>query len=295
MQEIELLVSTENGSIVTNIEVIKKHIAAGLEEYKHMVFTEETKKEAKATVADLRKLKKEVNARKIEVKKRYMAPYEDFETQAKELMSLIDEPIDYIDGQIKEFEQKRIEERKALITDTYDGIMQEHEDVKEYLPLSRIYNSKWENATTSMKAINEEIMERVEHTEKDLAMIRSMGSEFEDKGIAAYARSVELADAISTMNQYQKQKEEILRRKEEDAKRKAEMEERKAQEVLEKVENHVVADITSAQEVKAASVDNVYPGDTTFNARYEIKADAFQIAQLESAMREYGIEYRRVQ
>ena len=89
MQEIELLVSTENGSIVTNIEVIKKHIAAGLEEYKHMVFTEETKKEAKATVADLRKLKKEVNARKIEVKKRYMAPYEDFETQAKELMSLI--------------------------------------------------------------------------------------------------------------------------------------------------------------------------------------------------------------
>lgn len=36
MQEIELLVSTENGSIVTNIEVIKKHIAAGLEEYKHM-------------------------------------------------------------------------------------------------------------------------------------------------------------------------------------------------------------------------------------------------------------------
>lgn len=40
MQEIELLVSTENGSIVTNIEVIKKHIAAGLEEYKHMCFTE---------------------------------------------------------------------------------------------------------------------------------------------------------------------------------------------------------------------------------------------------------------
>lgn len=293
MQEIELLVSTENGSIVTNIEGIKKHIAARLEEYKHMVFTEETKKEAKATVADLRKLKKEVNARKIEVKKRYMAPYEDFETQAKELMSLIDEPIDYIDGQIKEFEQKRIEERKALITDTYDGIMQEHEDVKEYLPLSRIYNSKWANATTSMKAINEEIMERVEHTEKDLAMIRSMGSEFEDKGIEAYARSLELADAISTMNQYQKQKEEILRRQEEDAKRKAEMEERKAQEVLEKVENHTVADITSVQEV--ASVENVYPGDTTFNAKYEIKADAFQIVQLESAMREYGIEYRRVQ
>lgn len=49
MQEFELLVSTENGSIVTNMEGIKKNLAAGLEEYKHMVFTEESKKEAKDT------------------------------------------------------------------------------------------------------------------------------------------------------------------------------------------------------------------------------------------------------
>lgn len=284
MQEIELLVSTENGSIVTNIDGIKKHIAAGLEEYKHMVFTEETKKEAKATVADLRKLKKEVNARKIEVKNRYMAPYEEFEAQAKELMSLIDEPINYIDGQIKAFEQKRIEERKAHITEIYDGIMQEHEEVKEYLPLNRIYNSKWENATTSMKAISEEIMERVEHTEKDLAMIQSMESEFEDKGIAAYARSLELADAISIMNQYQKQKEEILRRQEEDAKRKAEIEEHR----------EAVEDPMPVVKVEGSS-KFVEPEETLFNARYDVTADAFQIVKLESTMREYGIKFRRVQ
>lgn len=284
MQEIELLVSTENGSIVTNIDGIKKHIAAGLEEYKHMVFTEETKKEAKATVADLRKLKKEVNARKIEVKNRYMAPYEEFEAQAKELMSLIDEPINYIDGQIKAFEQKRIEERKAHITEIYDGIMQEYEEVKEYLPLNRIYNSKWENATTSMKAISEEIMERVEHTEKDLAMIQSMESEFEDKGIAAYARSLELADAISIMNQYQKQKEEILRRQEEDAKRKAEIEEHR----------EAVEEPMPVVKVEGSS-KFVEPEETLFNARYDVTADAFQIVKLESTMREYGIEFRRVQ
>ena len=122
MQKFELLVSTENGSIVTNMEGIKKNLAAGLEEYKHMVFTEESKKEAKDTVASLRKLKKDVNAKKIEVKKHYMAPYEEFETQAKELMSLIDEPINYIDEQIKEFERKRVEERKSLIRELYDGI-----------------------------------------------------------------------------------------------------------------------------------------------------------------------------
>lgn len=58
-----------------------------------------------------------------------------------------------------------------------------------------------------------------------------MGSEFEDKGIEKYKATLELSDAIEVMNQYQKQKEEILRRQEEEAKRKAEEEARKASEV----------------------------------------------------------------
>lgn len=79
---------------------------------------------------------------------------------------------------------------------------------------------KWENATTTKKAITETITERVDHVEKDLGIIRSMGSEFEDKGIEKYKATLELSDAIEVMNQYQKQKEEILRRQEEEAKEK---------------------------------------------------------------------------
>lgn len=298
MQAIELLVSTENGSIVTNMEGIKKNLAAGLEEYKHMVFTEESKKEAKDTVASLRKLKKDVNAKKIEVKKHYMAPYEEFETQAKELMSLIDEPINYIDEQIKEFDRKRVEERKALIRELYDGILQEHEDVKRFIPLERIYDTKWENATTTKKAINEAILENVTHVEKDLAAIKDMQSEFEDKGIEAYERSLELSDAIYMMNQYEKQKQEILRRQEEqrkaeeEAKRKAEEEEqRKAEEQVQEVkEEKCEAVIKESVAAEITQEEKIEP-----TVMYEMKADAFQIVQLEAAMRDYGISFRRVQ
>ena len=58
MQEINLLVEQKNGSIETNFEEIKAALAAGLEEYKGMVFTAESQPEAKKTVASLRKLKK---------------------------------------------------------------------------------------------------------------------------------------------------------------------------------------------------------------------------------------------
>lgn len=283
MQEINLLVEQKDGSIETNFEEIKVALAAGLEEYKGMVFTAESQPEAKRTVASLRKLKKAMNDRRIEIKKTFMAPYTNFEAQVKELDKLIDEPIDFISGQIEEFERRRVEAKKAMICEIYTGIMAEHGTVMEYLPLDRIYDSRWENSTTAQKAITEAITAHVEHVEKDLNTIRAMESEFEDKGLAKYKATLELSDAIATMNQYQKQKEEILRRQ-------AEEEQRKAALVHEEpVVPEVVPDVALEEEKEVRSAPA--PAGTV---RYEVVADPFQIAQLEAAMREYGIKFRRV-
>ena len=298
MQEINLLVEQKDGSIETNFEEIKVALAAGLEEYKGMVFTAESQPEAKRTVASLRKLKKAMSDRRIEIKKTFMAPYTNFEAQVKELDKLIDEPIDFISGQIEEFERRRVEAKKAMICEIYTGIMAEHGTVMEYLPLDRIYDSRWENSTTAQKAITEAITAHVEHVEKDLDTIRAMESEFEDKGLAKYKATLELSDAIATMNQYQKQKEEILRRQaeeeqrkaEEEARRAAEEEQRKATLVHEEPAAPEVVPDVALEEEKAVRSATAPEG----TVRYEVVADPFQIAQLEAAMREYGIEFRRV-
>lgn len=283
MQEINLLVEQKDGSIETNFEEIKVALAAGLEEYKGMVFTAESQPEAKRTVASLRKLKKAMNDRRIEIKKTFMAPYTNFEAQVKELDKLIDEPIDFISGQIEEFERRRVEAKKAMICEIYTGIMAEHGTVMEYLPLDRIYDSRWENSTTTQKAITEAITAHVEHVEKDLDTIRAMESEFADKGLAKYKATLELSDAITAMNQYQKQKEEILRRQ-------AEEEQRKATLVHEEPAAPEVVPDVALEEEKAVRSATAPEG----TVRYEVVADPFQIAQLEAAMREYGIEFRRV-
>lgn len=299
MQEINLLVEQKNGTIGGNFEELKTALKAELEVYKNMVFTEETRPEARKAVANLRKLKKSMNDKKLEVKKNFMVPYTDFEAQVKELDKLIDEPINFISGQIEEFERKRVEERKKLISDIYTEIITEHDTVAEYLPLQRIYDSKWENSTTTKKTIKEGIMKHVEHVEKDLATIRSMESEFEDKGIAKYKTTLELSDALTTMNQYQKQKEDILRRQEEEARRAAEEEKRKAEDEVHKAaEGEQKADTPVQEEPIAQETVKeekfVEPKPVTNTVVYEIIADPFQIVQLESAMREYGIKFRRV-
>lgn len=291
MEEIRVNVEQKNGVIGFNFEEIKEKLNSELEIYKNMIFTEDSKTEAKKTIASLRKLKKSVNDKKLEVKKSFMIPYTNFEAQVKELDNLIDEPINFINNQVEEFERRRVEEKKSLISEIYTEIMAEHVEASGYLPLQRIYDSKWENATTTKKAITEAIAERVDHVEKDLGIIRSMGSEFEDKGIEKYKATLELSDAIEVMNQYQKQKEEILRRQEEEAKRKAEEEARKASEA----DSVIDTPMQEAPVTQTAPEEKfIEPKPANDSIVYEIIADPFQIVQLEAQMRSLEIKYRRV-
>lgn len=287
MQKLNLSVQLQNGTIDANFDSIKAALAAELDTYKKMVFTEDSKKDAKDTVAYLRKFNKALDDKRKEVKKAYMAPCDDFEAKVNELKKQVDEPIKFINEQIEEFERKRVEEKRALIKDIYTGIAAEHAEAAEYLPLQKIYDKRWENATTTKKAITEAITERMTSVETDLATIRSMESEYEDKGIERYKATLELSVAIATMNQFQKQKEEILRREKE-------REERiEAEKEKEEPSGSAVPVIPAVptKEPKEESAASVPAGNTV---RYEVIADLFQIAQLESAMREYGIKFRRV-
>lgn len=291
MEEIRVNVEQKNGVIGFNFEEIKEKLNSELEVYKNMIFTEDSKAEAKKTIASLRKLKKSVNDKKLEVKKSFMIPYTNFEAQVKELDNLIDEPINFINNQVEEFERRRVEEKKSLISEIYTEIMAEHVEASGYLPLQRIYDSKWENSTTTKKEITEAIAERVDHVEKDLGIIRSMGSEFEDKGIEKYKATLELSDAIEVMNQYQKQKEEILRRQEEEAKRKAEEEARKESE--KNSEPDIVVNETPITD-NVPEEKFVEPKPANNVVTYEVVADPFQIVLLEAQMRSLDIKYRRV-
>ena len=273
MENTEIRIIQNAGTINFNFEEIKDRLSSEMAHYKGMLFTEETKKEAKETIADLRKLKKDVNGKRIEIKKSYMIPYEEFEAKVKELDAMIDEPIAFINKQVEEFEQKRIEERKQLIRQIYEENIS---DMKEFLPIQRIYDKKWENATTSKKAIKDAITDRAESARKDIDTIRSMTSDDVPAALELYKATFSLADAIAHINRYEQQKAEILKR--EDEKREYQKE--------------------ACADVPERPVDPAFikqeETDMSYTVAYRMKADPFQIAQIEAAMNEYGIEFERI-
>ena len=101
MNELKFNVVQSIGEITANFDEFKNQVSQELEKYKSKEFTEDTKKDAKKDLAELRKKKAAVNERRIEVKKEYMKPYDEFEAKVKELITLIDEPITLIDYKVK--------------------------------------------------------------------------------------------------------------------------------------------------------------------------------------------------
>lgn len=273
---LEVQISRNNGTIDFNFEDLKEALTAELELYKNLVFTEETKTDAKKTVAELRKLKKQISDKRIEVKKLYMQPYTDFEAKVKELDKLINEPITFISEQIDAFEQKRIEEKRELINEIYLEAVSGREDIAGYAELNRVYDSKWENASTSKKSIQEAITSYLDSVANDIAAIKSMESEYETKALMRYKETGVLSDALLTIRQWEKQKEEILKAEEE---KQAEAE---ADEILD------------APEPVEEFIEPTEKNDIMKLARYEVKVDPFQQAQLECYMQECGIQYRRL-
>ena len=273
---LEVQISRNNGTIDFNFEDLKDALTAELELYKNLVFTEDTKADAKKTVAELRKLKKQISDKRIEVKKLYMQPYTDFEAKVKELDKLINEPIAYISEQIDAFEQKRIEEKRELINKIYLELVSEREDIAGYAELNRVYDSKWENASTSKKTIQEAITSYLDSVDNDIAAIESMESEYEAKALMRYKETGVLSDALLTIRQWEKQKEEILKAEEE---KQAEAE---ADEILD------------APEPVEEFIEPTEKNDIMKLARYEVKVDPFQQTQLECYMQECGIQYRRL-
>ncbi|RKJ46527.1 DUF1351 domain-containing protein [bacterium 1XD8-76] len=245
MKEITAVITQEKAKISCNFEQVKQAIQETLAEYRGAVFTEDSKTYAKKHVASLRAKKKDLQDNLREAKKEYMKPWDEFEGQAKELISMYDEPIDLINGQVQAFEENRIAKKKELIHGLYEALVPE--ELRSYIPLDRIYNKKWENATVKEKDIRGEMSGIAAKTEKDIGTIKDTESDAVDGALSVYRVKLDLTEALSYLHNYERQKQEILAKEQE--RRRLEEEERIRREEREKA----LAEQRAIEEKEAAA------------------------------------------
>lgn len=292
----DIIIKQNNGVIEENFTEAKAYLSEQLNAYKGVVFTEDTKKDAKDTIANLRKDKKALQDRIKAVKVEYMKPFEEFNSKAMELLELYDEPINYINEQVTAFEEKRKEEKREQIQDLYYEIIPEAE-WQAVLPLAKIANPKWENATATAKSIKEEIMQYKENAKTAYTAIKAMASDKEAEALEMYKRTLNLNECMDFLNYYEQSKREVLER--ERQREQAEAEERIRREERERIaQERITADaIAEAQEQGANSViEQLTPnaGGEETEYTYMIRLTDDAKAKLEMYMDSVGIEYFEV-
>lgn len=224
--ELQVKINQKLGIIDFNYEEMKQKLEIKMEQYSDIVVTTDTKVIAKKDVASLRKLKKELNDRRIKVKREYDKPYDEFKIKVDELTGLIDDPIELIDNQVKELEEREREEKREKIKGIYNDLIG---DTKEYLPLKKIYNKKWENVSTTLKTVEEEIEEVVTSVNLSIDSIKGMNSEVEEKALEQFKADLSLTNAIAYINKHEQMKAEIIAKQKAEEERKQRAEEERKQ------------------------------------------------------------------
>lgn len=266
--------------ITFNYDELKRELTEKVSMYETLVYTDENIKEAKADRANLNRLKKTLNDERIRREKEYMVPFNAFKAKMNEIISIIDKPVAIIDKQVKEFEEKQKQEKRAAIEELFGTI-----GFQNFITLDKIFNEKWLNASTSLKSIEEEMKQLMYRFSTDILTLNNL-PEFGFEAVEVYKTTLDINKAISEaqrMSQIAKAKAE---KEAEQARLKADQDAAMERMIAEEAKKE--ADATSSKIEQVEPVADAPKQWIKFQAYMTVE----QAKGLGQYMKSAGIEYK---
>jgi len=290
-ETMDLVVKEFNlGTLATNAENIRNTVRHKLEYYKNKTYTEDEIQIAKDDRATLNKSATTLNAAKIELKKKWLKPFEDnFENIIDEATKDIKVVSAVVDAGIKAQEEKDKLDKRVLIDNFFTA------QSFDIFQLSQIFNPAWLNKTYKMKDIEAEIVARIEKTKSDLALLDRLG---EPEAKAHYLSTLNLEAAVAEADKIKANRERL-----------AAIEKARLDAIAEKEKpaDVVLSGIISATVIPVESLGPRYESSFTqehtiakpeapqlYERSFKVKATKEKIIALGEYMNAQGIEYEKI-
>ena len=242
----------------------------GLENY------EGNLKEAKSTRAKLNKLKKAIKGRKVEIKKKAEAPIKNFNDKVESLIDEIDDSSSKISDEIKVFEDQEKQARHEKNLKQIAAVC----ELAEIDPAKIKYQSSWDNKSYSKTKFETEV-------DQQIALIQQQQAQYVDNVKIVSEKANELAlpadhwiktldghslsEVLDAMTDYKSDLEAVSK-----AQKEAKLNRLNN---LKKQGNKYVDPETG--EIK----------DKIFSLKLKVKGTSWQLKQLQSFLKDNGIEY----
>lgn len=258
-----------------NYSELKQWLTDGLALYKGRVYDDSQMTEAKKNAAELRKLAAAIDGKRKDMKKKFLAPYEEFEAQAKELVGLIDQQVDEIAAQIKahddEAKARKLEQIKALYAEVFG-------DLAELIPFAKIENPKWLNVTYRMAQVETDLRAKAGAAHAALSSIKalSLDPELDSQVKHTYLETLDLSRALAAKARIEDERARL-----------AEYERRQASQSA--PEDCVAPAYSEAAQVKGTAAADM--AQTRYTVRFWARGTEVQIRGLKAYIKGNGIEY----
>ena len=181
-------------SIDWNFEDLKAEITEKAKDYMTLVYSDDQIKEAKKDRANLNKFKKALEDKRKDVKKQVMEPYTDFEKKIKELTGIVDEAVNNIDRQVRDFEEIQRDEKRIRCRENYTEVIG---DMDRIIPFEKCFNEKWLNKTVSEGKIKLEIAFLRDRVDAELKALNAETSPYIFEMKEAYLKDFDINAAYA--------------------------------------------------------------------------------------------------
>ena len=224
-----------------NYDELKAGLQNYLSRFEGLVVTEDMIKSAEADRAAINKTKTAISRARIDIKKR---AFDAFEKKAKELETMCDKASEGIAVQLRQFEQKRQEEKQKAVCEIIAEVINRtcaadvpmaQSDYWRTFCNSNWNRSKgaWKNSGTSLDSIQKELEAEVARVQKDAATLQSfVESEPIDIRTVAHDKfyaAFNLAETLDYLKGYKEEQKRIAAAKAAEDARKAELAKQEAE------------------------------------------------------------------
>ena len=275
----QIIIENDGLNGISNFEPLKAWALEQVSAYKGLIVEEDGIASAKTDCAKLRKIAKNASDYRISIKKEHEAKISKTMEQLKEITDIFNGAAAEIDAQVKEFDEKRKEEKRSAIGKIYTDNIQ---DMEQFLPLQKIWNEKWMNKGYGLDAITKEIKAQVESVQDGIKTSQLLGTKYESQMISAFLECYNMNDALKKKAELEQIDAEMERRRTEMERR------RKAQEEEQQNEEQV------REQEEPQKQEEVPQEEPRYRLSFEVFGNHEQLTALVDYLRASGMEYKRI-
>lgn len=200
-------ITVTQGTVKFNeYENLKAQAERLAEKIQEVEVSEDNVKHSKKLLAAVNKKLKELEDRRIAIKKHMLEPYQEFEDQVKQIVKIVKEADTTVREQVKYLEEFERLEKEEAVKELFEKRVKLY-SFNKLFGFSDFVKPKHLNKSTSMKAVEEEMVTWLEQRQQDLNVINSLPNA--ETVLRAYTDTLELSGALNRVQAEERRMRQI--------------------------------------------------------------------------------------